>query len=247
MNLPPLSTVALSPAIVPLLESLLFSAALFLLVAPLGAWMGWVLTTRRLSNLMRMIAWGGVFTALLTPMRLVAEGVPLSWIELYQGRVALLFVLFFFTLAAAILLAARLFSLTAAVSRKERYQLGLVDRIAPAVVVRPLLLRLSGWVVALSLLVVNFDFSVAERLGVETLPVVLYTLDQPEPLLLLQWVGIMLVALLLLRTVFMLPVLSAEQVDAARVPMRAGAFLLMLLISLLYTPLGTVVGLFVYG
>ncbi len=248
MNLPPLSVSEFHPVVAPLLESLLFTVALFLLVMPLSAWMGWILATRRISTLMRWIAWGALFSALLTPTRLLAEGVPLHWIELYQGRLALLFVLLFFTLAIATLLASRLFTLTAAVGRRERYQLGLIDGVAPGMVVRPLLLRLSGWVFALSFLVVNFDFGVAERLGVETLPVALYTLDQPEPLLLLLWVGMVLIPLLLLlRSVRKLSMPKAEKVEAERVPMRAGAFLLLLLISLLYTPLGVVLGMFVHG
>ncbi len=236
------------PAVAPLLESLLLTAALSLLVFPLSGWIGWMLVTRRISTLMRWIAWGAVFSALLTPARLVAEGVPLHWIELFQGRIALLFVLLFSTVALSTLFAVKLFAVTAAVGREQRYQLGLVDRVAPAMVVRPLLLRLMVWVFGASLLVVNFDFGVAERLGVETLPVVLYLLEQPEPLLLLQWVLLLSLSLtLLLGSYRRLPRVLPEQISAGRVSMKTRGTLLVMMISLLYTPLGVALGPFIYG
>lgn len=222
--------------------------ALFLLVLPLSGWVGWMLATRRISTLMRWIAWGAVFSALLTPARLVAEGVPLHWIELFQGRVALLFALLFSAVALSTLFAFRLFAVTAAVGREQRYQLGLVNSVAPAMVIRPLLLQLMVWVLGVSILVVNFDFGVAERLGVETLPVALYTLEQPGMVMLLQWLTLLLLPLsLLLRSYRKLPSISSERVKAERVPMRAGGSLLVMLISLLYTPLGVTLGSFIHG
>lgn len=236
------------PAVAPLFESLLLTLALFVLALPLSGWIGWVLATRRISTLMRWIAWGAILSALFTPARLVAEGVPLHWIELFQGRIALLFSMLFSTVSLSILFAVKLFAVTAAVGREQRYQLGLVDRVAPAMVVRPLLLLLVVWVLAVSMLIVNFDFGVAERLGVETLPVMLYTLEQPDAVLLLQWVVLLLLPLALLFSSYSrLPLISPEQVKAERVPMKAGAFLLVMLVSLLYTPLGVALGAFIYG
>ncbi len=243
-----LDMVELPAELLPLVESMLISLSLFVVVVPISAWVGWVLVTRRITTLTRWIAWGALGSALLTPTRLVAEGIPLDWIALYQGRFALWFSLLFFSIALVSLVAARLFAVTAAVGRRQRYQMGLMNPVAPAVVVRPLLLRVVHWAGGVTLLVVLLDFGVAERLGVETLTVALYTLEQPPAILLLQWVLLLLPTLWLLwRSFRALPVVNWQQVREERVSMGTGSFLLLLLSSLLYTPLGIALEPFLHG
>ena len=248
MDLLTLPVINFPPLFAPLIETLLLAMALFVVALPLSGRMGWVLVTRRQSALMRWIAWGAVWSALLLPTRLVAEGVPLHWLTILDGRFALWFVLIFLVLPLGIFYAVRLFAVTAVVGRQHRYQMGFPQGVAPATVVRPLLPQLAVWVLGASLLVTLFDFGVAERFNLETLPVMLYTLDHPISAQLLQWVLLLLFSVwMVVRTYRKLPYVEQEKVDQERIRTGGGAYLVLLLISLLYIPVGIVLGQFLHG
>jgi hypothetical protein len=131
--------------------------------------------------------------------------------------------------------------------------MGLDCIIAPFAVIRPLLLSLWVWCLGISLLAILFDFGVAEQLQVDTLSVMLYTDVDPSAVLLLHFVALLLLALWLLRQAYRaLPDfeqagINAEKIDAARVKMGVGTYLLLLSSTLLYTSLGFSLGPFLYG
>ena len=239
--------------LLPLLGVLLLALLLSLLLLVVAGSIGWALATRRTTHLLRWIVWGGLWSALLAPTRLVVEGASTQMVELLGGHLILLGVLLLFLTPWAVFYALRLFASTAAVGREQRYQMGLDCIIAPFAVIRPLLLSLWVWCLGISLLAILFDFGVAEQLQVDTLSVMLYTDVDPSAVLLLHFVALLLLALWLLRQAYRaLPDfeqagINAEKIDAARVKMGVGTYLLLLSSTLLYTSLGFSLGPFLYG
>lgn len=252
MNLLDLPLLNISPLLEPLLEpllgTLLLSLLLSLLLFPIAAVTGWILTTRRITPLLRWVVWGALWSALLTPTRLVVSAIPFALVEQVGVYLLLGGILLLFLTPWGVLYAARLFTATALVGGEQRDQMGMSCRIAPYVVVRPLLSTLWVWSFAISLIAVLFDFGVAEQLQVETLPVVLYTDEQPDPMLLLHFVVLLLFGLALLRAgLRRLPKVDPQQVERERIKMGVGSYLLLLSTTLLYIPLGLSLGLVIHG
>ncbi len=232
----------------PLLESLLLSVALVLLATPVGALLGWLLATRRVARLPRWVLWGALWSVVLVPLSMVAEAFPPEWVRLLGERLSALFLLLFFSLPWIIFYAIRLFAVVGTVTREARYQMGLVEGI-PAMVVRPLLWRLLGWSSGVALLVVQFGEAVAERFGIETLAVALYSWDQAQ-LSWLFWVAMGWMALamvLLLHGYRSLPSVDPQQVEHERVRMGGGAQLILMLGMVMWLPLGMVLGQMIHG
>ena len=218
--------------------------ALLLIVAPVGGWIGWVMATRQLSGAVKLLLWGGVWSALLlTPLLLVAH-FPLSLLSRVGAQGGAVMVLGSFSLAWLLLYSQRLFTVTGKVSDEVLYQLGVNHRSARFFVVRPLLYPWLLAAVAVVQLVLLFDSGVAMKLGLETLSVGYFVAEGGGGRLLL-WLGWVVVALYMARSAYRkLPAVEGKEMESGAEKRRmgwlgGGATLFGLL---LYLPLVVILG-----
>lgn len=231
------------PLWVPLVETLGLAIGLLLMMFFPAWWLGWHLATRRPTPLLKGIVWGGLWCALLVPARLVAEAVPPLLIDLLGARGTVLLVWGLWATPLAVFYGQRLFAVVAWVDREQRLLMGWGGQVAPWRVVRPLILPLFLWCFGISLLVVLVDFGVAERFTIDTLMVALAGYDHPLALWMLQFTGLLLMALLLLRSSWsQLWKVSPQQREKSLAPMGVGSYLMLLTATLFYIPLGMLLG-----